>query len=78
MGRRTGVNISIATVNVKGLRHIENKCYWQDGRKKRIDIVCVTKTHHPHSSVEGIGDEEVRGDWKQFFSSGVDPKTARK
>ena len=51
---------------------------WAD--KQRVDIACVTETHLPHSSAECanaglyVEDERVRGDWKWFFSSGVDPK----
>ena len=85
LGKRTGVNIKVATVNVRGLAEIGKRMIIEQWAEKHcIDVVCVTETHHPHSSVESVPDgmyveeEKIRGDWKWFFSSGVDPKDLEK
>ena len=52
-GKRTGINISVATINARGLGETGKRMTierWAD--KHRVDVVCVTETHHPHSSME--------------------------
>ena len=45
-----------------------------------MDVLCVTETKHPYSSTECLNtglyveEERVRGDWRWYFSSGINPK----
>ena len=65
----------------KGLEKLGRKMLierWAD--KQRVDIVCVTETHNPHSNMElaqgglYVDEERIQGDWQWFFSSSVDAK----
>ena len=80
-GRRTGININVATINVKGLGEVGKKMLIEQwAEKHRIDVICVTETHHAHTSTECEKDglyvegERIRGDWRWYFSSGINPK----
>ena len=52
----------------------------QWAKRKGVDILCLTETKQAHTSEEGheevdVADEKFKGDFKWFFSTGVDPKT---
>ena len=79
-GKRTGINIKVATINVRGLGEVGKKVLIEKwAEKHNVDVVCLTETHHPHSSTECarkglyVEDERIWGDWIWYYSSGVSP-----
>ena len=70
-GKRTGVNIRVATAIIRGSGEVEKKMLlekWAD--QQHVDVVCVIETYHPYNSTEyqnnglHVEDEKVRWDSK--------------
>ena len=80
-GKRTGINITVAAINIKGVGDSCKRMTVEEwAMKHSIDVLCVAETQHPYSSTEQaeaglyVEEEKVRGDWKWYFSFDVDPK----
>ena len=80
----TQSNLKLGTINIRGINDPTKRLTVEEwAAKQKVNVVCVSETQRNLSTCEQgveqwVDEEQIKGDWKWFFSSGVEPTNSEK